>query len=82
MRIPRFDTNGGIGAWISAGDSLLNKATGTNESFNELEVGSSESSLSTDKDGNLLLAIVNSAQTTLYKIFSDKSFIRLFVWGL
>ena len=63
--------------WINITDSLLNRATGLKEQFGN-QLPGYPTSMTADKDGNLLIWKYTSDRTALYKIFPDKSFIRAY----
>ena len=77
----KLTRTGTLTPYISFNDSVMNRATGKNESFGDNVENGGPVSISFDKDGNLFFFTSLSNYTELYKFYPDKSFVRLFHWA-
>ena len=66
--IHKITPAGIVSTWLNGKDSVLNRATGKNELFENIEEGTAHT-MAFDKDGNLFLMTNNSTYTILLKIF-------------
>ena len=75
-----ISATGILSTFFSNKDSLHNRASGQNEAYQNM-VTSSVRSLDVDKNGNIFMISISGSNNTLFEIFPDKSFLRLFKWS-